>query len=67
MKAGVADKVHGCTSRRVLNTAGYHYCRPRKKGLLRAADLHTRLDIWKDIRKRKLGQRFRNNHIMLYI
>ena len=39
MKAGVADKVHGCTSRRVLNTAGYHYCRPRKKGLLRAADL----------------------------
>ena len=67
MEAGVADKVHGCTVRRVLNTAGYHYCRSIKKGLLRAADLNARLDFCKNIRKRKLGQIFWNNHVATYL
>ena len=34
MEAVVADKAHGRTARRVVNTAGYHCCRSRKKGLL---------------------------------
>ena len=67
METGVADKVHGRTVRRVLNTAGYHYCRSRKKGLLRAADLNARLDFCKNIRKRKLGQSFWNNHVAIYL
>ena len=41
MEPGVADKVYGRTVRGVLNMAGYHYCRSRKKGLLPAADLNT--------------------------
>ena len=67
MEAGVADKVHRCTVKRVLNTAGYHYCRSRKKWLLRAADLNARLDFCKSICKRKLGQIFWNNHVAIYL
>ena len=58
MDAGVADKVHGRTVRRVLNTASYHYCSSRKKGLLRAANFNARLDFCENIRKKKLGQSF---------
>ena len=52
MEAGVADKVHGHRVRRVLNKAGYQFCRSRKKGLLGAADLNARLDFCKNIRNR---------------
>ena len=57
MEAGVADKVNGRTLRGVLNTAGYHYCRSRKKGLSRVADLNARLDFCKNIRKSRGGSR----------
>ena len=67
MQAGDVDKVHRCTVRRALNTAGYHYCRSRKKGLLRSADLNARLHFCKTIRKRKLGQSFWNNHVAIYL
>ena len=67
MEAGVADKVHGRTVRRVLNTAGYRYCRSRKKRLLRAVDLNARLDFCKNIRIRKLGRSFWNNHVVIYV
>ena len=50
-----------------FNPAGYHYCRSRKKGLLRAADLNSRLEFWKNIRKRKLGQSFWSNHVAIYL
>ena len=56
MQAGDVDKVQTHTVRRALNTAGYHYCRSRKKGLLRSADLNARLPLCKTICKRKLGQ-----------
>ena len=52
MEAGVVDKVHGHRVRRVLNKAGYQFCRSRKKGLLGAADLNARLDFCKNIRNR---------------
>ena len=67
MEAGVADKMYGHTIRRVLNTSGYHYCRSRKKGFLRAPDLNARLDFCKNICKRKLGQSFWNNHVAIYL
>ena len=67
MEASVADKVHGRAVRRVLNTAGYYYCRSRKKGLLRVADLNARSDFCKNICKRKLGQSFCNNHVAIYL
>ena len=67
MEAGAADKVHGRTVRTVLNAAGYHYCKSRKKGLLRAADLCTRLDFSKNIPKINLGQSFWNNYISIYL
>ena len=41
IEADVADKVHGRTVRRVLNAAAYHYCKLRKKELLRAANLNA--------------------------
>ena len=67
MEVGVADEVHKRTVRRVINTGGYHYCRLRKKGLLQAADLNIRLDFCKNIRKRKIGQSFWNNHVAIYL
>ena len=67
MQAGDVDKVQTHTVRRALNTAGYHYCRSRKKGLLRSPDLNARLHFCKTIRKRKLGQSFWNNHVAIYL
>ena len=55
---GVADKVYGRTVRRVQNTAGYHYCRSRKKGLLRATDLNARLDFCKKHSQEKTRSKF---------
>jgi len=67
LEAGVAHKVHIRTVRRILNQAGYHYCRSRKKGLLRRADLHARVDFCRKIRRRKLTQNFWENQISIYV
>ena len=67
MEAGIAGKVHERTVKKVLNTPGYHYCWSSKEGLLRAADLNSRLDFCKNIYKTKLGQRSWNNHVAIYL
>ena len=80
MEADNADKVHGRTVRRALNTSGYHYCRPRKKGFCKnqvwnlskqlikvAANLNARLDFCKNNRKRKPGQSLWNKHVAIYL
>jgi len=67
VEAGVAAKYHIRTVRNVLNKAGYHYCRSRKKGLLRRPDLKLRLDFCRNIKNRKLGQEFWNKHVAIYL
>ena len=67
MEIGVADKVHGQTVRRILNTAGYHSCNQEKKGLLRAADINAGHDICRNILKRKIYQNIWNNHVAIYL
>lgn len=63
MGVGFADKVHGQTVRRILNTAGYHFCKSRKKGHLRTTDINAGHDICRNILKRKLW----SNHVAIYL
>ena len=51
----------------VLNQERYYYVRSRKKGLLKRADLHARKAFCQTIKKRKLEQDFRNNHLAMYL
>lgn len=66
-EAGVCDKVTNRTVRNVMNNEGYHYCRSRKKGLLRREDLKARVGFCKGITKRKLTQNFWNENIAMYL
>jgi len=67
LHAGISKKVCNKTVRNVLNKAGYHYCRSRKKGLLKIADLKTRIDFCETLKNRNLGQNFWNKHIAIYL
>lgn len=62
-----ATHVSNRTVRNVLNKEGYHYLRSRKKGLLHAADLKSRLKFAKNVRRKKLTQDFWNHGISLYL
>jgi len=55
------------TVRRALNKSGYHYCRSRKKGLLRADDLPKRLKFCKALRKDNRDQSWWNHTISFYL
>ena len=67
MGVGLADKVHVQTVRRILNTAGYHSCKSRKKGHLRTTGINAGHDICRNILKRKLCQNIWNNHVAIYL
>ena len=55
------------TVRRVLNKAGYKYRQARRKGLLNAVDLKTRLKFCKKIKRQHLGQEFWRRGISFYL
>jgi len=67
LEAGLSNKVSNRTIRRVLNSAGYRYRRSRKKGPLKLSDLKSRVSFCRNIRRRKLGQKFWNESIAIYI
>jgi len=55
------------TIRNHLNEEGYWYLQSRKKGLLHAKDLKSRVKFCKMIRKRKLGDDFWRSGISFYL
>jgi len=68
VEAGVSKSVSNRTVRRVLNKNGYHYCRSRKKGLLKASDLKARLAFCKKIKsKYNLNEKFWTEQISMYL
>ena len=67
LEVGLSANVSNRTIRRVLQSNGYKYCRSRKKGLLKAADLKARLSFCNEIKRRKLGTEFWKNQISFYL
>ena len=57
----------GRTIRNCLNEDGYWYLQTRKKGLLHAKDLKSRVKFCKKIRKQKLNDEFWRSGISFYL
>jgi transposase len=66
VESGVSH-VSGRTIRNCLNEDGYWYLQTRKKGLLHAKDLKSRVKFCKKIRKQKLGDEFWRTGISFYL
>lgn len=65
MEAGL-DHISNRTFRRILNREGYHYCRSRKKGLLKPHDVKNRLKYCRQIKKDNITQDYWNFGISFY-
>ena len=65
IEAGLTH-VSNRTVRRIMNRNGYHYCRSRKKGLLRKSDLVKRLQYCRQVKRDNLGQDYWNYGISFY-
>ena len=61
------DHVSNRTFRRALNAAGYNYCRSRKKGLLKNADVKKRLEFCKKLKNDGCTETFWRNSISFYL
>lgn len=66
VESGVSH-VSDRTIRNCLNEDGYWYLQTRKKGLLHAKDLKSRVKFCKKIRKQKLGNEFWRTGISFYL
>ncbi len=66
VESGVSH-VSGRTIMNCLNEDGYWYLQTRKKGLLHAKDLKSRVKFCKKIRKQKLGDEFWRTGISFYL
>ena len=61
------DHVSNRTFRREINDAGYNYCRPRKKGLLKKTDTIKRLEFYKKLKNDGCTGDFWRNSISFYL
>ncbi|CAB3999903.1 Hypothetical predicted protein, partial [Paramuricea clavata] len=66
VESGVSH-VSGRTIRYCLNVDGYWYLQTRKKSLLHAKDLKSRIKFCKKIRKQKLGDEFWRTGVSFYL
>ena len=66
VESGV-NHVSGRTIRHHLNNEGFRYLQTRKKGLLHAKDLKSRVKFCRKVKKNKLGERFWKSGISFYL